>query len=230
MLEALKETVCRANKELKARNVVIYTWGNVSARDTETGLIVIKPSGVEYDTMKPEDMVVMDLSGRIVEGTLRPSSDTPTHLVLYKAFPEIGGIVHTHSTSAAAFAQAGQPIPALGTTHADYFHGPVPVTRMLTAEEVEKGYEENTGKVIVETVKASGKDSLEVPAILTGGHGPFTWGKNADEAVYHAVVLEEVARMALYTSLHNPEARLPQYILDKHYERKHGPNAYYGQK
>lgn len=230
MLEALKETVCRANKELSARGIVIYTWGNVSARDRKTNLIVIKPSGVEYEKMKPQDMVVVDLQGHIIEGNLRPSSDTPTHLAIYREFPEIGGIVHTHSRCAVAFAQAGKEIPALGTTHADYFHGPVPVTRVLTKEEVDEGYEENTGKVIIETVRNSGKDPLEVPAILTGGHGPFTWGKTADEAVYHAVILEEVARMALYTEILNPSARLPGYILDKHYERKHGPHAYYGQK
>ncbi len=229
MLEELKHQVCAANLELAARGVVIYTWGNVSGIDRETGLVVIKPSGVPYEGMKPDDMVVVDLDGHVVEGHLRPSSDTPTHLALYKAFPEIGGVVHTHSTHAVAFAQAGREIPALGTTHADYFYGPVPISRALTEAEVAEDYEGNTGKVIIETVKAKGKKPLAVPAVLVKNHGPFTWGKTPEEAVYHAVVLEEVAEMALKTLLLNPKASMDSYILDKHYQRKHGPKAYYGQ-
>ncbi|HBK27245.1 MAG TPA: L-ribulose-5-phosphate 4-epimerase [Dialister sp.] len=229
MLEELKHQVCAANLELAARGVVIYTWGNVSGIDRETGLVVIKPSGVPYEGMKPDDMVVVDLDGHVVEGHLRPSSDTPTHLALYKAFPEIGGVVHTHSTHAVAFAQAGREIPALGTTHADYFYGPVPISRALTEAEVAEDYEGNTGKVIIETVKAKGKKPLAVPAVLVKNHGPFTWGKTPEEAVYHAVVLEEVAKMALKTLLLNPKASMDSYILDKHYQRKHGPKAYYGQ-
>jgi len=229
MLEELKHQVCAANLELAARGVVIYTWGNVSGIDRETGLVVIKPSGVPYEGMKPDDMVVVDLDGHVVEGHLRPSSDTPTHLALYKAFPEIGGVVHMHSTHAVAFAQAGREIPALGTTHADYFYGPVPISRALTEAEVAEDYEGNTGKVIIETVKAKGKKPLAVPAVLVKNHGPFTWGKTPEEAVYHAVVLEEVAEMALKTLLLNPKASMDSYILDKHYQRKHGPKAYYGQ-
>lgn len=230
MLEELKRQVCAANLELAARGVVIYTWGNVSGIDRETGLVVIKPSGVPYEGMQPADMVVVDLEGHVVEGHLRPSSDTPTHLALYRAFPEIGGVVHTHSTNAVAFAQAGRDIPALGTTHADYFYGPVPISRSLTKEEVEEDYEGNTGKVIVETVKAHEKETLAVPAVLVRNHGPFTWGKTPEEAVYHAVVLEEVAEMTMKTLLLNPNASMDSYILDKHYQRKHGPKAYYGQK
>lgn len=229
MLEELKHQVCAANLELAARGVVIYTWGNVSGIDRETGLVVIKPSGVPYEGMKPDDMVVVDLDGHVVEGHLRPSSDTPTHLALYKAFPEIGGVVHTHSTHAVAFAQAGREIPALGTTHADYFYGPVPISRALTETEVVEDYEGNTGKVIIETVKAKGKKPLAVPAVLVRNHGPFIWGKTPEEAVYHAVVLEEVAEMALKTLLLNPGASMDSFILDKHYQRKHGPKAYYGQ-
>lgn len=229
MLEELKHQVCAANLELAARGVVIYTWGNVSGIDRETGLVVIKPSGVPYEGMKPDDMVVVDLDGHVVEGHLRPSSDTPTHLALYKAFPEIGGVVHTHSTHAVAFAQAGREIPALGTTHADYFYGPVPISRALTEAEVAEDYEGNTGKVIIETVKARGKKPLAVPAVLVRNHGPFTWGKTPEEAVYHAVVLEEVAKMALKTLLLNPCASMDSFVLDKHYQRKHGPKAYYGQ-
>ena len=230
MLEELKRQVCAANLELAARGVVIYTWGNVSGIDRETGLVVIKPSGVPYEGMQPADMVVVDLEGHVVEGHLRPSSDTPTHLALYRAFPEIGGVVHTHSTNAVAFAQAGRDIPALGTTHADYFYGPVPISRSLTKEEVEEDYEGNTGKVIVETVKAHEKETLAVPAVLVRNHGPFTWGKTPEEAVYHAVVLEEVAEMTMKTLLLNPNSSMDSYILDKHYQRKHGPKAYYGQK
>ncbi len=230
MLEALKETVCEANLELSRRGVVLYTWGNVSGIDRARGLIVIKPSGVPYQGMQPSDMVVVDLNGRVVEGTLRPSSDAPTHLELYKAFPEIGGVVHTHSTHAVVFAQAGMEIPPLGTTHADYFYGAVPVSRGLTQEEVQEAYERNTGRVIVETVKATGKPPLAVPGVLVRHHGPFTWGKDPAEAVYHSVVLEEIAEMAWKTRLLNPEAALPSYVLEKHYQRKHGPRAYYGQK
>lgn len=230
MLEALKETVCEANLELSRRGVVLYTWGNVSGIDRAQGLVVIKPSGVPYQGMQPSDMVVVDLEGRIVEGTLRPSSDTPTHLELYKAFPEIGGVVHTHSTHAVVFAQAGMEIPPLGTTHADYFYGPVPVSRGLTRDEVQEAYEKNTGRVIVETVKEMGKPPLAVPAVLVRNHGPFTWGKDPAEAVYHSVVLEEIAEMAWKTLQINPSAALPPYILEKHYQRKHGPKAYYGQK
>lgn len=230
MLEALKETVCEANLELSRRGVVLYTWGNVSGIDRARGLIVIKPSGVPYQGMQPSDMVVVDLEGRIVEGTLRPSSDTPTHLELYKAFPEIGGVVHTHSTHAVVFAQAGMEIPPLGTTHADYFYGAVPVSRSLTRDEVQEAYEKNTGRVIVETVKETGKPPLAVPGVLVRNHGPFTWGKDPAEAVYHSVVLEEIAEMAWKTLQLNPSAALPPYVLEKHYQRKHGPRAYYGQK
>lgn len=230
MLEALKETVCEANLELSRRGVVLYTWGNVSGIDRARGLVVIKPSGVPYQGMQPSDMVVVDLEGHIVEGTLRPSSDTPTHLELYKAFPEIGGVVHTHSTHAVVFAQAGMEIPPLGTTHADYFYGAVPVSRSLTRDEVQEAYEKNTGRVIVETVKEMGKPPLAVPAVLVRNHGPFTWGKDPAEAVYHSVVLEEIAEMAWKTMQLNPAAELPSYVLEKHYQRKHGPRAYYGQK
>ncbi len=228
MLEQLKEKVCRANLNLVAHGLVIFTWGNVSAIDRETNLVVIKPSGVSYDGMTAQDMVVVDMDGHVVEGKYRPSSDTPTHLELYRAFPEMGGVVHTHSTYATAFAQAGRCIPAYGTTHADYFHGDVPCARALTEKEVNTAYEKNTGLVIVETL--AGKDAGEVPAILVKNHGPFAWGRDADEAVYHAAVLEEVARMALLTEQMNPQVqRADQYLLDKHYLRKHGKNAYYGQ-
>lgn len=230
MLEALKETVCEANLELSRRGVVLYTWGNVSGIDRARGLVVIKPSGVPYQGMQPSDMVVVDLEGRIVEGTLRPSSDTPTHLELYKAFPEIGSVVHTHSTHAVVFAQAGMEIPPLGTTHADYFYGAVPVSRSLTRAEVQEAYEKNTGRVIVETVQETGRKALDVPGVLVRNHGPFTWGKDPEEAVYHSVVLEEIAEMAWKTLQINPAAALPPYILEKHYQRKHGPKAYYGQK
>lgn len=230
MLEALKETVCEANLELSRRGVVLYTWGNVSGIDRARGLVVIKPSGVPYQGMQPSDMVVVDLEGHIVEGTLRPSSDTPTHLELYKAFPEIGGVVHTHSTHAVVFAQAGMEIPPLGTTHADYFYGAVPVSRSLTRDEVQEAYEKNTGRVIVETVHETEREPLAVPGVLVRNHGPFTWGKDPAEAVYHSVVLEEIAEMAWKTLQINPAAALPPYILEKHYQRKHGPKAYYGQK
>lgn len=231
MLEQMKKDVCAANLELAARGVVIYTWGNVSGIDREKGLVVIKPSGVAYDGMKPEDMVVVDLmTGETVEGKWNPSSDTKTHLELYRRYPAIGGITHTHSVNAVAFAQAGMDIPALGTTHADYFYGAVPCTRALTPAEVEADYEGNTGVVIAETLDSRGIEPLSVPGIVVKNHGPFTWGKNPAQSVYHAVVLDTVAEMTLKTLRLNPEAEMPQYILDKHYLRKHGPNAYYGQK
>ena len=231
MLDALKKAVCDANLELAASGVVIYTWGNVSGIDRDSGQMVIKPSGIPYQGMTPDDMVVVDVeTGRRTEGKWKPSSDTPTHLALYRAFPEIGGITHTHSVHAVAFAQAGMDIPALGTTHADYFHGPVPCTRSLSREEVEGPYEENIGRVIIETVQARGQEVLAVPGVIVRNHGPFAWGCDAAESVYHAVVLETVAEMAWKTLWLNPESQLPDYILDRHYFRKHGANAYYGQK
>ena len=229
MLEELKEKVFKANLELVKQNLVIYTWGNVSGIDREKNLIVIKPSGVSYDTMKAEDMVVVDLDGNVIEGNLRPSSDTPTHIELYKAFPDIGGIVHTHSEYAASWAQAGRDIPIYGTTHADYFYGDIPCTRDLTKEEIDTAYEKNTGLVILETFKD--KDENAVPGVICKSHGPFSWGKDPAEAVYNAKVLETCAKMAFFTESINPKAaRLSQYILDKHYYRKHGKDAYYGQK
>lgn len=231
MLEELKEQVCEANLELNRRGIVIYTFGNVSGIDRETGLVVIKPSGIAYDTMKPEDMVVVDLkTGVTVEGKWKPSSDTKTHLEIYRAFSAVGGITHTHSINAVAFAQAGLDIPALGTTHADYFYGAIPCTRELTKEEVEEAYELNTGKVIVDCIKERSIDPMAVPGIVVKNHGPFSWGKDAAAAVYHAVVMEAVAEMALKTLLLTRDASMQQYVLDKHYMRKHGPNAYYGQK
>lgn len=230
MLEALKEKVFKANLDLPKHGLVKYTWGNVSAVDREAELFVIKPSGVDYETMQASDMVVCDLDGNVVEGDLNPSSDTPTHAVLYKSFPEIGGIVHTHSTFATAWAQAGIDVPAMGTTHADTFYGAVPCARFLTQEEIDKGYEEYTGHVIVKTFKERGLKPLEVPGVLLHGHAPFTWGKDADTAVMNAVVLDEVCHtnyMARQLNSYAPE--LPQRILDKHYLRKHGANAYYGQ-
>ncbi len=231
MLEELKEQVYLANMELPKRKLVTYTWGNVSGIDREKGLFVIKPSGVDYDVLKPSDMVVMDLQGNKVEGDLNPSSDTKTHLVLYNAFPSIGGIVHTHSPYAVAWAQAGEDLPCYGTTHADYFYGNIPCARHLTQEELDEDYEHNTGMTIVETFKERGIDPKAVPAVLCYSHGPFTWGKDADQAVYHSVVLEECAKMGIYTRILNPNAApAPQRMQDKHYMRKHGPNAYYGQK
>lgn len=231
MLEALKEQVYLANMELPKRGLVTYTWGNVSGIDREKGLFVIKPSGVDYDVLKPSDMVVMDLQGNRVEGELNPSSDTKTHMVLYNAFPEIGGIVHTHSPYAVAWAQAGEDLPCYGTTHADYFYGSVPCARHLTEEELQEDYERNTGITIVETFKERGIDPKAVPAVLCYSHGPFTWGKDAAQAVYHSVVLEECAKMGIFTRVLNPHAApAPQRLQDKHYMRKHGPNAYYGQK
>jgi len=231
MLEQLKLEVYKANMELPKRGLVTYTWGNVSGIDREKGLFVIKPSGVDYDALRPEDLVVMDLKGNKVEGDLNPSSDTKTHLVLYNAFPELGGIVHTHSAHAVAWAQAGEDIPCFGTTHADYFYGPVPCARHLTDREIDEDYEMNTGYAIVETFKERGLNPIHVPGVVCASHGPFTWGKDAAQAVYHAVVLEEVARMAILTRMVNPAAvPAPQNMQDKHFMRKHGPNAYYGQK
>ncbi len=228
-MKELFSYVYEQNMELFRRNLIVYTWGNVSAIDRDKGIVVIKPSGVPYETMRPEDMVAVDLDGHVIEGKLRPSSDLPTHLVLYKAFENVGGIVHTHSRFATAWAQSGLAIPAYGTTHADYFHGPVPLTRPLTAQEIGGEYEKNTGLVIEETF--AGKNPLHLPGVLVQNHGPFTWGKDAAQAVYHAVVLEEMAHMAFATRLINPDApQAPQALLDKHFERKHGPNAYYGQK
>ena len=228
MLEELKQKVYEANMDLPRYGLVTFTWGNVSAVDREKGLFVIKPSGVDYNLLKPEDMVVMDFNGNKVEGRYNPSSDTPTHLELYKAFPEIGGIVHTHSTYATSWAQAGRAIPCYGTTHADYMYGEIPCARVLTQEEIDAGYEKNTGTVIIETFE--GKDPMAVPAVLCKNHGPFAWGKDAKEAVHNAVVLEEVAKMALFTEQLKPDVEpAPQRIQDKHYYRKHGANAYYGQ-
>ena len=230
MLEELKKKVYEANMELPRRGLVTYTWGNVSGIDREAGLFVIKPSGVDYETMKWEDMVVMDLEGNRMEGTYRPSSDTPTHLELYKRYPEIGGIVHTHSPEATSWAQAGRSIPLYGTTHADYFFGEIPCARSLTKEEIDEAYEKNTGLVIIETFDSKGLNPMYTPGVLCTNHGPFTWGKDAAEAVHNAVVLEEVAKMALKTELINPEVKpAPDCIRDKHFFRKHGANAYYGQ-
>ena len=230
MLEDLKQKVYEANMLLPKYGLVTFTWGNVSAIDTESGLFVIKPSGVDYEKMTPADMVVMDLQGNKVEGDLRPSSDTPTHLELYKAFPEIGGIVHTHSSYATSWAQAGRSIPCYGTTYADYIYGEVPCLRCLTKEEIDEAYEENTGHLIVNEFQRMNKEVMAVPAVLCKNHGPFAWGKDAMDAVHNAVVLEEVAKMAYRTETINPKvAPAPQELQDKHYYRKHGANAYYGQ-
>lgn len=229
MLEALKKEVYEANMELPRHGLVTFTWGNVSAVDRESGLFVIKPSGVEYEVMKPEDMVVMDLEGRQVEGSLRPSSDTATHLELYKAFPDMGGIVHTHSSWATSWAQSGRGIPCYGTTHADYMYGEIPCLRCLTEEEISEAYEKNTGRLIVEHFR--NKEYMAMPACLCKNHGPFAWGRNAMEAVHNAVVLEEVAKMAARCEMIEPHVKpAPQALQDKHYLRKHGPGAYYGQK
>ena len=231
MLEELKKQVYEANMKLPYYGLVTFTWGNVSAIDKEKGLFVIKPSGVDYDKLSPEDMVVMDLEGNRIEGCLNPSSDTPTHLELYKAFPEIGGIVHTHSSYATSWAQAGRGIPCYGTTHADYIYGGVPCVRCLTREEIEDAYEENTGHLIVNEFKRLNKDPMAVPAVLCKNHGPFAWGKDAKDAVHNAVVLEEVAKMAYRAETINPRIQpAPQELQDKHYYRKHGANAYDGQK
>ena len=227
MLEGLKKRVFEQNIALVKHGLVVLTWGNVSARDPETGLVVIKPSGVPYDTMRAEDMVVVDIDGNKVEGELNPSSDLPTHLCLYKQYPTLGGIVHTHSTYATAFAQSGREITPYGTTHADAFYGAVPCSRELTDEEIATEYEWNTGVVIAETVT----DADAIPAILVKNHGVFTWGPTPEKAVENAVTLEEVAKMATITESLNPKApRIKQTLLDKHYLRKHGKNAYYGQK
>ena len=231
MLEELKQQVYEANMRLPQLELVTFTWGNVSGIDREQGLFVIKPSGVEYEKLSPADMVVVDLDGKVVEGDLNPSSDTMTHAVLYKAFPNIGGIVHAHSPWAVSFAQAGVDLEAMGTTHADTFYGDVPVTDALTKEEIESAYEENTGKVIVRTFAERGIDPDAVPAVLVKQHGPFTWGPTAAKAVETAKILEVVAEMNYHAlQLTRADIRVPQYLLDKHYYRKHGANAYYGQK
>ena len=235
MLEELKQKVCKANLDLVSHGLVLFTWGNASAIDRASGLVVIKPSGVGYDVMRPEDMVVVDLDGNIVEGSLRPSSDTPTHLVLYKAFPNIGGVVHTHSTYATAWAQAGRDIPNIGTTHSDYFHEDIPCARNMTKAEVFGEYEKETGNVIVEAFRKMSPD--DTPAVLVRNHGPFVWGTDVFNAVHNAVVLEEVAKMAFISSTlhlstldvvdHVPS--MNKFLIEKHYSRKHGPGAYYGQ-
>jgi L-ribulose-5-phosphate 4-epimerase len=230
MLERLKKEVLEANLQLPKHNLVTFTWGNVSGIDREQNLVVIKPSGVPYEELSIEDLVIVDLEGRIVEGDLRPSSDTPTHLALYRAFPLIGGVVHTHSPWATTWAQAGRSIPALGTTHADYFYGEIPCTREMAKEEIERAYELETGNVIIETFEEEGLDPLAIPGVLVFNHAPFSWGKTANQAVHNAVVLEEIAKMAFHTYQLNPTINpIQQFLLDKHYLRKHGANAYYGQ-
>jgi L-ribulose-5-phosphate 4-epimerase len=229
MLEQLRTEVLEANLELVRRGLVLYTFGNASGVDRERGLCVIKPSGVPYDTMTPADMVITDLEGKTVEGSLRASSDLPTHVALYRAFPEIGGVVHTHSRHATAWAQAGREIPCFGTTHADYFYGPVPCTPPLSREEIEGEYEANTGTAIIR--RFEGLDPLRYPGVLVAGHAPFAWGKNVAAAAFHAVVVEEIAAIAFETITVNPDAKpISQHLLDKHFLRKHGPAAYYGQK
>ena len=231
MLEELKKKVYEANILLPKYSLVTFTWGNVSEIDRESGYFVIKPSGVDYDTMTPDDMVVMDLNGNKVEGKLNPSSDTPTHVEIYKAFKEVGGVVHTHSSYATSWAQAGRSIPCYGTTHADYFYGEIPCVRCLTKEEIESAYEENTGHLIANEFERMGKDPVAVPAVLCKNHGVFTWGKDAHEAVHNAVVCEEVAKMAYRCEVINQRVLpAPQELQDKHYYRKHGANAYYGQE
>lgn len=228
MLEKLKEEVCQANLDLVKHGLVIFTWGNVSGIDREQGLVVIKPSGVSYDGMSPDDMVVLDMDGKVVEGKYKPSSDTATHLVLYKNFKNIGGIVHTHSEWATSWAQAGMPIPSVGTTQADYFYGEIPCTRKMTDAEIQGAYELETGNVIVETFKNLNPDY--VPGVLVNNHAPFSWGKDAHDAVHNAVVMEEVAKMTFRSFQLNPNTEMSQTLLDKHFLRKHGANAYYGQK
>ena len=230
MLEQLKEKVLKANLQLVKNHLVLFTWGNVSEIDRESGLFVIKPSGVEYDDMTADDMVVCDLNGNVVEGHYRPSSDTPTHIEFYKAFPNIGGVTHTHSTYATAWAQAGRSIPFYGTTHADYFYGDIPCARSLTKEEIEGEYEKNTGLAIIEKIQKDNIDPAAVPGVLIKSHGVFAFGKDGDNSVYNATVIEEVARMAAITEQVNPQVvRADQFMMDKHYNRKHGKNAYYGQ-
>ena len=230
MLENLKKAVYEANMELFRRKLIIYTWGNVSGVDREQGIVAIKPSGVAYEELTADDIVLLSLGdGSRVEGKLRPSSDAPTHLWLYRAFPQIGGVTHTHSPFATAWAQAGRPIPCFGTTHADYFRGEVPCTRFLTEEEIARDYEAETGRIIEEALE--GMNPTHTPAVLVRGHGPFAWGKNAGESVYHAEVLEETAKMAIYSLQLCPQLEsLPAAMQNKHFERKHGENAYYGQK
>ena len=229
MLRELRNEVCEANRALVTHRLVILTWGNVSGIDRQRGIVAIKPSGVEYDALRPQDIVLVDLDGKTLEGKLKPSSDTPTHLALYRAFAGIGGVTHTHSSCATAFAQARRGVPCFGTTHADHFFGEVPVTRLLRRGEVESDYEAETGAVIVERFK--GLDPAHMPAVLVAGHGPFTWGKSAADSVKNSVALESVAEMALRTLALAPDAApLPKYLLDKHFLRKHGPGAYYGQK
>ena len=231
MLEALKQKVLQANLDLVKNKLVLFTWGNVSEIDRETGLFVIKPSGVSYDEMTADDMVVVDLNGKVVEGNLRPSSDTPTHIEFYKAFKNIGGVTHTHSTFATSWAQAGRSIPFYGTTHADYFYGDIPCARSLTQEEIEGEYEKNTGLAIIEKFREDGIDPLEVPGVLIKSHGVFAFGKDGAGSVYNATVIEEVAKMAYLTEQLNPTVvRADRFMMEKHYQRKHGKNAYYGQK
>ena len=227
MLEKLKNEVFRTNLDLVKKGLVIHTWGNVSGRDKESGLIVIKPSGVSYESMKPDDMVVIDIEGKVVEGKFKPSTDAPTHLILYKTYDSIGGIVHTHSTYATSWAQAGKPIPPFGTTHADHYYGEVPCTRLLTDNEIGINYEINTGKVIIETLGPV--NPLILPSVLVNSHGPFCWGKDPESAVYNAVALEEIARMAFYTVMLGRTEPVEKSLLDKHFKRKHGKDAYYGQ-
>ena len=230
MLEHIKEQVFRANIDLVKFGLVIFTWGNVSEIDETRRYVVIKPSGVDYDGMTADDMVVVDVNtGEVVDGHYKPSSDTPTHLEIYRNLKNVGGVTHTHSINAVAYAQAGMDIPALGTTHADYFYGDIPCTRMLSKEEVKEAYELNTGKVIVETFNNRGIDPIAVPGCVVQNHGPFAWGRDAAQSVYHAVVMEKVAEMDIKSLLINPQSSMPQYVLDKHYYRKHGANAYYGQ-
>ena len=228
-MEKLKQLVCNANLALVLYNLVLFTLGNVSAIDRKRGVIVIKPSGVSYDAMTAEQMVIVDLDGNVVDGTLKPSSDTATHLVLYRHFPEIGGVVHTHSTFATSWAQARRAIPNIGTTHADYFSQEIPCTRPMTEEEIRGDYENETGNVIVECFREQNINPMHVPGVLVSNHGTFAWGKNADDAVHNAVVLEEVAKMALLTHSLNPQLPMSQALIDKHFARKHGPDAYYGQ-
>lgn len=231
MLEELKERVFRANLDLVRHNLVIFTWGNVSGIDRKKGLVVIKPSGVEYDSMKASDMVVVDLkTGETVEGELNPSSDTPTHLILYRTYPDIGGIVHTHSTYATAWAQAGKDIPNIGTTHSDYYHNDIPCTGDMTEKEIKGDYELETGNVIVKRLNQGNINPMHTPGALVKNHGPFAWGKNPDNAVYNAVVMEQVAKMAYLSFAINPETSMNPLLVEKHFSRKHGPNAYYGQK
>lgn len=229
MLEKLKEEVFQANLALVKYGLVIFTWGNVSGIDRENNLVVIKPSGVSYDDMKAEDMVVVDLDGKVIEGSYKPSSDTATHIEIYKADKNISGVVHTHSTWATIWAQSGKDVPFLGTTHGDYFYGDIPCTRKMTAEEIKSDYEKNTGIVIVETFNKRKLEFMSIPSIIVNNHGPFSWGKTPNDAVHNAVVLEQVSKMAHYALQINSDAKMNQELLDKHYLRKHGKNAYYGQ-